>query len=38
MRADFIHEAKMNAVLDAIRLIIPAELQESSLRKGRLRL
>ncbi len=38
MRADFIHEAKMNAVLDAIRHIIPAELQESSLRKGRLRL
>ena len=38
MRADFIHEAKMNAVLDAIRHIIPEELQESALRKGKLKL
>lgn len=38
IRADFIHEAKMNAVVDAIKRIIPAELQESSLRKGSLKL
>ena len=38
MRTDFIHEAKMNAVVDAIRHIIPGTLLENTVRRGRLRL
>lgn len=38
MRSDFIHEAKMNAVVDAIRQIIPGTLLENAVRRGRLRL
>ena len=38
VRADYIHEAKLNAVVKAIGSIIPAELQESIVRKGRLKL
>ena len=38
MRTDFIHEAKMNAVVDAIRHIIPGTLLEDTVRRGRLRL
>ena len=36
IRNDYIHEAKLNAVADAIRHIIPAALQENVLRNGRL--
>ncbi len=36
VRTDFIHEAKMNAVVDAVRQIIPPELQESTIKRGRL--
>lgn len=38
MRTDYIHEAKMNAVVDAIRHIIPGTLLENAVRRGRLRL
>jgi LysR family hydrogen peroxide-inducible transcriptional activator len=38
IRADFIHEAKMNVVADAIRQIIPGTLLENTLRAGPLRL
>lgn len=34
IRSDYIHEAKLNAVADAIRHIIPGDLLESVLRKG----
>ena len=38
VRTDFIHEAKLNAVLDAVRHIIPGTLLENAIRKGPLRL
>ena len=38
IRADYIHEAKLNAVVDAVRRIIPGTLLESVIRKGRLSL
>ena len=33
VRADFIHQAKLNAVVDAIKSIIPGTLLESIVRK-----
>jgi len=36
IRRDYIHEAKLNAVADAVRLLIPGVLLENVLRKGRL--
>ena len=36
IRNDYIHEAKLNAVADAIRHIIPGVLLENSIRKGQL--
>ena len=38
VRSDFIHEAKLNAVVDAVRRIIPFTLLEATVRKGNLRL
>ena len=38
IRADYIHEAKLNAVVDAIRLIIPGPLLEGIIKKGNLSL
>ena len=38
IRSDFIHEAKLNAVVDAIRQIIPGEMLDNVLRKGHLTL
>ena len=38
IRSDYIHEARLNAVADAIRRIIPGNLLESSLRQGKLTL
>ena len=38
IRSDYIHEAKLNAVADAIRHIIPGALLAPILRRGRLRL
>lgn len=35
-RSDYIHEAKMNAVIDAVRRIIPDGLLDGAIRKGRL--
>ncbi len=34
IRRDYIHQAKLNAVVDAVRHIIPGELQENVIRKG----
>ena len=34
IRNDYIHEAKLNAVVDAIRQIIPASMQEGPVKKG----
>ena len=36
IRGDYIHEAKMNAVVDAVRQIVPASLLDSVIRKGHL--
>ncbi|MBO4340675.1 MAG: LysR family transcriptional regulator [Bacteroidales bacterium] len=36
IRSDYLHEAKLNAVADAVRHIIPGALLENVLRKGRL--
>ena len=36
IRSDYIHEAKLNAVADAIKHIIPGGLQEKTLLHGRL--
>ena len=36
LRSDFIHEAKLNAVVDAIKQIIPGTMLDNLLRKGRL--
>ena len=38
IRADYIHEAKLNAVVDAVRSIIPGPMLENVIRKGRLTL
>jgi LysR family hydrogen peroxide-inducible transcriptional activator len=38
VRKDFIHEAKLNALVDAVRCIIPGTLLESIIRKGHLTL
>lgn len=38
IRSDFIHEAKVNAVADAIKCIIPVVLLESQIRNGPVRL
>lgn len=38
VRNDYIHEAKLNAVVDAVRSIIPGELLEGIVRKGHLKL
>ena len=38
IRSDYIHEAKLNAVADAVRHIIPGALLAPILRRGRLRL
>ena len=38
VRTDFIHEAKLNAVVDAIRSIIPGTLLDSIVRRGKLKL
>ena len=38
IRNDYIHEAKLNAVTDAVRDILPATLLEPAIRKGHLRI
>ena len=38
LRADYIHEAKMNAVVDAIKRIIPGTMLDNVIRKGKLTL
>ena len=38
IRSDYIHEAKLNAVVDAIKQVIPGEMLDNVLRKGRLTL
>ena len=38
IRSDYIHEAKLNAVVDAIKQIIPGEMLDNALRKGHLTL
>ena len=38
IRSDYIHEAKLNAVVDAVKRIIPGPLLEGALRKGPLTL
>ena len=38
VRGDFIHEAKLNAVVDAVRSIVPGTLLENIVRKGNLKL
>lgn len=38
VRNDFIHEAKLNAVVNAIKCIIPGEMLDSIIRKGPLKL
>ena len=38
IRADYIHQAKLNAVVDAVRHIIPATLQDGVIRRGQLSL
>jgi LysR family hydrogen peroxide-inducible transcriptional activator len=38
VRSDYIHEAKLNAVVDAVKHIIPGTLLENVIRKGRLKL
>ena len=36
IRSDYIHEARLNAVADAVRHIIPVDMQDAVLRKGHL--
>ena len=36
IRNDYIHEAKLNAVVDAVKRIVPGALLDNVLRKGRL--
>lgn len=38
IRSDYIHEAKLNAVVDAVKQIIPGPMLDNVLRKGRLTL
>ena len=38
VRTDFIHEAKLNAVVDAVKNIIPGKLLDPMIRKGNLKL
>ena len=38
IRRDYIHEAKLNAVVDAVKSIIPGTLLDSLIRKGRLKI
>ena len=38
VRSDFIHQAKLNAVVDAIKSIIPGTLLEGNIRRGRLKI
>ena len=38
IRNDYIHEAKLNAVVDAVRRIIPGAMLESNIRKGYVKL
>ena len=38
IRSDYIHEAKINAVVDAIRHIVPGALLDNVIRKEQLRL
>ncbi len=38
VRNDFIHEAKLNAVVDAVRHILPGNLLEGAVKKGKIRL
>ena len=38
IRRDYIHEARINAVISAVRRIIPGELLENQVRKGAIRL
>ena len=38
LRSDYIHEAKLNAVVDAVKQIIPGTMLDNVLRKGRLTL
>ncbi|MBR3097269.1 MAG: hypothetical protein IKH17_05215, partial [Bacteroidales bacterium] len=38
VRTDFIHEAKLNAVVDAVRGIIPGSLLDNIVRHGKLKL
>ena len=38
VRNDFIHEAKLNAVIDAVKSIVPGNLLENIVRKGNLKL
>ena len=38
VRNDFIHEAKLNAVVDAVRHILPGNLLEGPVKKGKIRL
>ena len=38
VRNDFIHEAKLNAVVDAVKSIVPGNLLENIVRKGNLKL
>ena len=38
VRGDFIHEAKLNAVVDAVRSIVPGNLLENIVRKGNLKI
>ena len=38
IRSDYIHEAKLNAVVDAIKQAIPVSMQDSVIRKGKLTL
>ena len=38
IRADYIHEAKLNAVVDAVRNIIPGAMLDGVIKKGRLSL
>ena len=38
VRADFIHQAQLNAVVDAVKGIVPGELLENIVRQGNLKL
>jgi LysR family hydrogen peroxide-inducible transcriptional activator len=38
IRKDYIHEAKLNAIVEAVKSIIPGNLLDNVIRKGRLSL